>query len=480
VPGFVRSSNPQTREIKNSFPVAPLPHEEKEFRVRPRRPPLQAEVRISVPKSLGRIYRYAMQTGRRRSQIKHSLKTYRQRCAVRATYVRNRTSGQWKAHGRYLSRESATQRSVQRQAGFDHAAEKVDVVQRLNEWQQAGDIRLWKFIVSPEFGEQLNMAQLARGVMAGIEKEIAVSVEWVAVAHYNTGHPHVHIALRGIDRQGREIRLPREFVQHGIRNIAEDWCTRELGYRTKAQAMEAQRREVSEIRYTSLDRIVMRANAAGGEGTHFPVTCQGGGRAQYVVARLAVLEGMGLARRVSANDWEVRRDFEGVLRGMQKMADRQKTLGAGGVLRSDERLPILPLDHRALDCVEGRILVHGEEETGRNYFMLESTDAKVYAIYLTRQMQEMRHAGRLRVNTFVRLRKVFAGGRSRIEIEELGSAESILENRGYLRQTVQRLARKGALPVQEGWGGWFGRYQRAVSRAADEARREQEAVNRSR
>jgi hypothetical protein len=65
-----------------------------------------------------------------------------------------------------------------------------------------------------------------------------------------------------------------------------------------------------------------------------------------VVARLAVLEGMGLARRVGADSWEVRGDFVGVLRGMQKMADRHKTLSARGALRSDERLPILSLDHR--------------------------------------------------------------------------------------------------------------------------------------
>jgi hypothetical protein len=356
----------------------------------------------------------------------------------------------------------------------------MDVAQCLDKWQQAGDPRLWKIIVSPEFGELLNMPQLARGLMAGVEQEIGAVVEWVAVAHYNTGHPHVHIAMRGIDRQGREIRLSREFVQQGLRKIAEDWCTNELGYRTQAQAMEAQRREVGEIRYTSLDRIIMCTNTVVDEGTHFSVTCQRGGRAQFVVARLAVLEGMGLARRVGAHEWEVRRDFAGVLRGMQKMVDRQKTLSAGGVLRSDERLPILPLDHRSLDCVEGRILVHGEEENGQSYLMLESTEAKVYAIYHTRRMQQMRSAGGLRINTFVRLRKAFAGGRPQIAVEELGTAESILENRSYLRQKAQQLAHKVGIPVEDGWGGWLGRYQQAIRSASDETRREREAVNRSR
>ena len=381
--------------------------------------------------------------------------------------MRNKMAGQWKAHGRYLSRESATYRAAQREAGFDQTTDKLDVAQRLNGWQEAGDPRLWKIILSPEFGDKLDMQGFARGVMAQVEKEIDAGVEWLAVAHYNTGHPHIHVAMRGMDRRGREIRLPKEFVKHGIRKLAEELCTEELGYRTRVQAMESQRRDVRELRYTGLDRTIARANSELADGTHFPVTCQGGrGQAQFVVARLAALEGMGLAHRVSADTWEVRRDFESVLRGMGKMADRQRTLAAGGILRSDERIPIQPLDHRAVEWVEGRVLVHGEEENGPSYVILESTDAKVYTITHTRRMQQMRSAGRLQVNTFVRLQTVVAAGRSRVEIEELGTADSILENRGYLRETAQRLLRKGIVPGEEGWSGWLGRYQRALSRTA--------------
>jgi Protein of unknown function (DUF3363) len=385
--------------------------------------------------------------------------------------VGNKTTGQWKAHGRYLARESATYRAAQRQAGFDQSQDKLDVADRLNGWQQAGDPRLWKIILSPEFADKLEMQGFARSVMDRVEEEIGDRVEWVAVAHYNTGHPHVHVAMRGVDRHGREIRLASDFVKHGIRRIAQEWCTQELGYRTRAQAMEAQRREVNERRYTGLDRVIARANSASAEGPHFPVTCQGGrGQAQFVVARLAALEGMGLAHRLSAETWEVRRDFDSILRGMGKMADRQKTLAAGGILRSDERLPIQPLDRRAVDWVEGRILVHGEEENGPSYMILESTDAKVYAISHTRRMQKMRNAGRLPVNAFVRLQTVVAAGRSRVEIEELGDAESILENRGYLRETAQRLLRKGIAPVEEGWSGWLGRYQRAITQSTKDLR----------
>jgi len=449
----------------------PLLNDEREFRIIPRRPPPAAESRVSAPPALGRIYSIARNTVSSATWTKPA-RHYRQRCAVRATYVANRTAGQWKAHGRYLSRESATHKATQRQAGFDERHDKLDLAHRLDEWQQAGDRRLWKIILSPEFGDKLDMQQLARGVMARLQADLGAGVEWMAVAHYNTGHPHVHVVMRGIDLQGREIRLAREFVKHGIRDIAENWCTEVLGHRTRTQALEAQRREVGEARYTSLDRIIARADAGIAEGTYFPITCPDGARTQLVVARLAALEEMGLASRVTADTWQVRRDFEGVLRGMQRMADRQRTLASGGALRSDERLPIQPLDHHALEYVEGRILAHGEKENGRSYMMLESTDAKVYAIDHTRQMQELRGAGGLRVNAFVRLEKVFGGGRPKITVEELGTADSILENRGYLRQAAKRVASKGATPSEQDWAGWLGRYQHALNRAANEFRSE--------
>jgi len=153
---------------------------------------------------------------------------------------------------------------------------------------------------------------------------------------------------------------------------------------------------------------------------------------------------------------------------MQKIADRQKTLAVGGVLRSDERLPIQSLDSRCADGIEGRILVHGEEENGRSYMMLESTDAKIYVINHTRRMQQLRNAGRLRANTFVRLQTVLTAGRPLLAVEELGSAESILKNRRYLRRTARRLVRKGTLPVEGEWNGWLGSYHQAVVRAANE------------
>jgi hypothetical protein len=176
---------------------------------------------------------------------------------------------------------------------------------------------------------------------------------------------------------------------------------------------------------------------------------------------------MGLAEHAGPNLWRVREDFENVLRAMQRSGDRQKTLAAHGALRSDERLPLEVHDFRRLTTLEGRILVHGEEESsGRSYLMLEGTDARIHHVSYTPEMQAARSRGRLRTNSFVRLRKVFTDGRPAVEIDEMGDSEAILRNKGHLRETAQRLIRRGIIPQEDGWNGWLGRYQKALSDAA--------------
>ena len=125
------------------------------------------------------------------------------------------------------------------------------------------------------------------------------------------------------------------------------------------------------------------------------------------------------------------------------------------------------LDLRSLTTLEGRILVHGEEESsGRSYLMLEGTDARVHHVYYTPEMEAARNRGGLRTNSFVRLRKLFTDGRPAVEIDDMGDSEAILRNKGHLRETAQRLIRRGIIPQEEGWNGWLGRYQKALSDAA--------------
>jgi type IV secretory pathway VirD2 relaxase len=131
----------------------------------------------------------------------------------------------------------------------------------------AGDSRLFKLIVSPEFGERLDLRRRTRELMAQMKNDLGVDLEWVAAVHFNTGHPHVHIALRGLTDAG-SLRLNRDYIKSGIRKHAEELCTAQLGFRTEPDALEAERREVDARRLTSLDRRIARqAFGEHGNGT---------------------------------------------------------------------------------------------------------------------------------------------------------------------------------------------------------------------
>jgi len=182
-----------------------------------------------------------------------------------------------------------------------------------------------------------------------------------------------------------------------------------------------------------------------------------------------VLCRMGLAESVGPNNWCVRRDFDRVLRAMQRTSDRQRTLAAHGALLSDERLPMEVLDWRQVASVEGRVLVHGQDEqTGRSYLMLEGTDAKVHFINYSREIEEARSRGDLRTDSWVRLRKLSLDGALTLDVKDLGNAELLLTNPRHLGEEARELLKRGITPTEDGWGGWLGKYQAALCKAARE------------
>ena len=276
-------------------------------------------------------------------------------------------------------------------------------------------------------------------------------------------------------------------MKHGIRDIAENLCTRQLGYRTSRDTQEAERREIGEKRFTSLDRAILRwADSSPREPNlpNFRVVKNPGQRgliesagrhSNHVIARLAVLQRMGLAESAGGNNWLVRQDFEEVLRAMQRAADRQKTLAAHGVPISDDRLPTDVLDIQRFTSVEGRILVHGQDEqSGQNYLMLEGTDARIHFVQYTPEMELLRAAGGLRANSFLRLRRTVASGQPMLHVQDLGDSEKVLKNRAILGESARALMKSGITPTEGGWGGWVGRYHATLATVVNEIKQNYE------
>jgi hypothetical protein len=289
---------------------------------------------------------------------------------------------------------------------------------------------MFKIVISPEFGDRLDLETHTRKLLAQMEEDLETKLEWVAVIHRNTEHPHVHVALRGVDDKGAALRLPRDYIKGGIRQHAEELATQQIGFRTQLDADEAQRREVNQARFTSLDRTIKRAVHSGPEGNIFVVA--GELRSAHARTRLFALQEMGLAEKVIGERWRVKASFEQILREMQKTADRQKALSAHRAIMSDPNLPFQVTDIRKVDQLRGRVLGHGEEEsTGRTYMLIEGDDRKVHFLYHNREMQRLRHQGALKVNTRVML----ANGGRQLKLEaEVGVPAAPLTKRGSLER----------------------------------------------
>ncbi len=443
----------------------PISDEDREFRLRPGKP------RVARTKGAGNswtpgfrmLMHYARQSRGARPQGSSSgmrSLPHRQRCAVRITYLKNRTKGQWRAHGRYLERESA----AGGEAGFNARETDVNISARLQIWQASKDELLWKFIISPEFGERADLQRLTRDVMLRVEEDVGTSLDWVATVHRNTEHPHVHVAMRGVAADGKTLRFSRDYVKCGVREIAEELCTRQMGFRTTLDATEAARWEINETRLTSLDRVILKRARVSEYGLVFVQESEKARpQTHHVSARLIALARMGLAESTGQGSWLLRSDMAQVLRAMQRAGDRQKTLAVHGELLSDKRLRAEVADWRQFTSVEGRILVHGEDEhSGKGFLMLEATSARVLYIPYTEEMEECRSLGGLKTNSFIRLRRVSTKDGLRIEIEDLGHSEAMLTNRPHLREKVDELRRQGLHPADDGWEGWLGRYQKAL------------------
>jgi hypothetical protein len=164
---------------------------ERPFRLRLRRP--RGETHIESKRQwaagLRRLLRLAQSSAHRLNLGKRTgrggsgaIASYKQRCAVRVTYSQNKTAGQWKAHGHYVGRETATEKSKAGAAGFD-AEGRVNIAQQLDTCQHAGDQRLFKLIISPEFGDRMDLESHTRALMVLLERDLHTKLEWKAVVH---------------------------------------------------------------------------------------------------------------------------------------------------------------------------------------------------------------------------------------------------------------------------------------------------------
>lgn len=233
-------------------------------------------------------------------------------------------------HLKYIEREG-TQKDQGKGEMYNQHTDGIDKKEFL---EKAGnDPRNFRVILSPENvhngNKTLDMKEYTREFMERVQRDLGVNVDWVAVNHFNTEHPHAHIIMRGLDENGKEIIIKPEYLQHGMREQAQSVATSKLGLRSYNEIEQQLRQEVSLERVVGFDRqIENRLDENRTIDLQIKNDRQYSFSHQLMIGRCQHLEKLGLAQKDSTGIpvWRINDNFIDVLRERGQQNDIYKHL----------------------------------------------------------------------------------------------------------------------------------------------------------
>jgi type IV secretory pathway VirD2 relaxase len=204
----------------------------------------------------------------------------------------------------------------------------------------AGDRRQFRFIVAPEDGAELSdLRAYTRELMDQMEIDLGTRLDWVAVDHFNTAHPHTHVVIRGVDDRGKDLIIAQDYITAGLRHRAENLATLELGQETELEIRRKLQAEVTAERLTRIDRAMIQDLDASRSLDLRPAFGQVRAEADATLrlGRLKTLEGMGLAEQTAPGVWTLSKDIEPTLQALGERGDIIKAMSRALSRRGQSR-----------------------------------------------------------------------------------------------------------------------------------------------
>lgn len=249
----------------------------------------------------------------------------------------------------------------------------------------ADDRHHFRFIVAPEDTAELaDVRTFTRELLTDMEKDLGTRLDWVAIDHWNTDNPHIHILVRGKADAGDDLVIDKNYIREGMRARAEQRVSLELGPRSEREVNRALAREVDAERWTGLDRRLRAiGNEFGGVADLRPdsqrnVTSTN----QHLIGRATKLERMGLADKIASGCWLLKPGLEQTLRDLGTRGDIIKTMHRAmtGQGRAAESGRFAMHDGAAGEPIIGRLVERGlhNELTGQAYAVVDGVDGRVH------------------------------------------------------------------------------------------------------
>ncbi|MDA8175741.1 MULTISPECIES: DUF3363 domain-containing protein [Acidithiobacillus] len=381
---------------------------------------------FKAPKLRSLLPRFGVTMPHRPATRGPALRAAARRCTVKVNYTKNRKPDQWEAHGRYLEREEVqkTENGEKIQAhGFNAETDMVSMPATLNHWQIADDPHLFKVILAPE--DPMDAASLrsyTRDFMRRMSSEMGKDLEWAAIDHHNTSHPHVHLLIRGKNN----LQIEPDMIRRGMRAISSDILTEKMGYRTEMDVLRARELEITARRFTQLDRDIQSRAKRDVDSDYAyvqePMVAEGTPKEMMErrlrQSRLEALTQIGVADKVAPVVWRLEPGWDKALKELQILQTRSKMLSEARALMTEPRCVPQVTKLHAGERLVGRILGTGlDEQNERSYLLIEGTDNRAHIVYQTASMQRARSEQKLGLRHLVALTGLDRG----VGVEDYGA-----------------------------------------------------------
>lgn len=327
----------------------------------------------------------------RRAALSLSLRSTSRRVVMKARVVRHHgarfRSAPLSRHIAYLKREGVTRDGAEARM-FDATSDAVD--EHAFSARCRDDRHHFRFIISPEDAAELgDLRTFTRELMTDAAGDLGTKLDWIAVDHWNTDNPHVHVLIRGRAEDGQDLVISRDYISRGFRDRAAERVTLELGPRSEQEIRSALEREVEAERWTSLDRV-LRVAADEGAGIADLRPSSSGDDPELrrlMVGRAARLERLGLAEQIAPGCWTFKSGIEDKLRDLSVRGDIIKRMhrAMDGLNREPDVSGFALHGDEPVDAVLGRLVERGlhDELKGSAYAIVEGIDGRTHHIRFT-------------------------------------------------------------------------------------------------
>ncbi|MDE8652174.1 relaxase/mobilization nuclease RlxS [Novosphingobium sp. H3SJ31-1] len=287
-----------------------------------------------------------------------------------------------RAHMHYVQRDGVTREGLPGDL-YGPETDRADGDNFLK--RTAHDRHQFRFIVSAEDGaEYPDLKPYVRRLMTQVEQDLGTKLDWVAVDHFNTERPHTHIILRGVDDQGDNLIIAREYISHGLRERASELVTLDLGPRTDQEIEARLRHDVDQERLTAIDRRLLRRM----DGAREVSPADNDPYQQSIAAgRLRKLKAMDLAEDIGGGRYRLADGLEDTLRRMGERGDIIRLMQRELTARRLDRAGVEQVVSTELrEPIVGRVIRRGfsDEHRDRHYVMIDGIDGRVHYIDIGR------------------------------------------------------------------------------------------------